>query len=67
MKVNLSCLIRQQLYGRFGRSRYKAYVDFKGHDKFLPYLEHMSTLKYYSKTNIGSRPQNEASPASWCF
>ena len=23
---------------------------------FLPYLERMSTLKYYAKTNIGSRP-----------
>ena len=35
---------------------YKTYVDFKNHDQFLPYLEKMSTLKYYAKTNIGSRP-----------
>ena len=35
---------------------YNAYVDFKNHPKFLPYLEKMSTLKYYAKTNIGSRP-----------
>ncbi len=35
---------------------YKAYVDFKNHPMFLPYLERMSTLKYYAKTNIGSRP-----------
>ncbi|AZQ44365.1 phosphoenolpyruvate carboxylase [Nonlabens ponticola] len=35
---------------------YDAYTAFKQHDKFLPYLEHMSTLKYYAKTNIGSRP-----------
>lgn len=35
---------------------YKAYTDFKNHDKFLPYLEEISTLKYYAKTNIGSRP-----------
>ena len=35
---------------------YKAYTDFKNHPKFLPYLEHMSTIKYYAKTNIGSRP-----------
>ncbi len=35
---------------------YKAYVDFKNHPKFMPYLEQMSTLKYYAKTNIGSRP-----------
>lgn len=35
---------------------YKAYSEFKSHPKFLPYLERMSTLKYYAKTNIGSRP-----------
>lgn len=35
---------------------YNAYVDFKNHPKFLSYLEEMSTLKYYAKTNIGSRP-----------
>lgn len=35
---------------------HKAYVDFKQHPKFISYLEHMSTLKYYAKTNIGSRP-----------
>ena len=39
---------------------YKAYVDFKNHDKFLPYLERMSTLKYYAKTNIGSRPSKRS-------
>ena len=35
---------------------YKAYQAFKAHPQFVPYLEHMSTLKYYAKTNIGSRP-----------
>jgi phosphoenolpyruvate carboxylase len=35
---------------------YQAYTDFKNHPMFLPYLERMSTLKYYAKTNIGSRP-----------
>ncbi|MCZ4410148.1 phosphoenolpyruvate carboxylase [Cryomorphaceae bacterium 1068] len=35
---------------------YKAYSDFKAHPKFVPYLEKMSTLKYYGQTNIGSRP-----------
>lgn len=35
---------------------YEAYVAFKKHPKFLPYLEKMSTLKYYGQTNIGSRP-----------
>lgn len=35
---------------------YEKYIDFKNHPKFIPYLEQMSTLKYYSKANIGSRP-----------
>ena len=35
---------------------YKAYSDFKDHPMFVPYLEHVSTIKYYAKTNIGSRP-----------
>ena len=39
---------------------YKAYSDFKSHEKFIPYLERMSTLKYYAKTNIGSRPSKRS-------
>ena len=39
---------------------YKTYVNFKNHAQFLPYLEKMSTLKYYAKTNIGSRPSKRS-------
>lgn len=39
---------------------YRTYVDFKKHPQFLPYLEKMSTLKYYAKTNIGSRPSKRS-------
>ena len=46
---------------------YKSYVDFKNHPKFLPYLERMSTLKYYSKTNIGSRPSKRSKSAELNF
>ena len=46
---------------------YKAYSDFKNHDKFLPYLEKMSTLKYYAKTNIGSRPSKRNNSDSLNF
>ncbi|MCP9200323.1 phosphoenolpyruvate carboxylase [Gramella sp. GC03-9] len=35
---------------------YNTYTNFKKHPRFIPYLEKMSTLKYYAKTNIGSRP-----------
>ena len=40
---------------------YNHYNDFKNHPKFIPYLEKMSTIKYYSKTNIGSRPSKRSS------
>lgn len=32
------------------------YDELKNHDKFLPYIEKMTTLKYYSLARIGSRP-----------
>jgi phosphoenolpyruvate carboxylase len=35
---------------------FQKYLDFKNNPKFVPYLERMSTLKYYAKANIGSRP-----------
>ncbi|WP_178990545.1 phosphoenolpyruvate carboxylase [Winogradskyella schleiferi] len=46
---------------------YKAYSDFKAHSKFIPYLEHMSTLKYYAKTNIGSRPSKRGKSEGLVF
>ncbi|MDC1108679.1 phosphoenolpyruvate carboxylase [Flavobacteriaceae bacterium] len=46
---------------------YDAYVKFKCHPKFLSYLEHMSTLKYYSKTNVGSRPSKRNSDDKLVF
>lgn len=48
------------IMGELATLSYKAYTDFKNHDKFLPYLEKMSTLKYYAKTNIGSRPSKRS-------
>jgi phosphoenolpyruvate carboxylase len=38
-----------------------AYQDFKARPEFIPYLEEMTTLKYYSKANIGSRPSKRGS------
>jgi len=35
---------------------YQAYSEFKDHPKFIPYLEQMSTLRFYAMANIGSRP-----------
>ncbi|MCD9573889.1 phosphoenolpyruvate carboxylase [Flavobacterium soyae] len=46
---------------------YNKYLSFKNHPKFIPYLEKMSTLKYYSKTNIGSRPSKRSKSESLDF
>jgi phosphoenolpyruvate carboxylase len=46
---------------------YKAYKDFISHPMFIPYLERMSTLKYYAKTNIGSRPSKRTNSDKLVF
>lgn len=46
---------------------YKAYQDFKAHPMFIPYLERMSTLPYYAKTNIGSRPSKRGKSSELKF
>jgi len=47
---------QKQLIDHLAQLGYEKYKAFKNHPKFLPYLEKMSTLNYYAKTNIGSRP-----------
>ncbi|SFZ90578.1 phosphoenolpyruvate carboxylase [Flaviramulus basaltis] len=48
-------------------SSYQTYKDFKSHPMFIPYLERMSTLKYYAKTNIGSRPSKRGTSDKLIF
>jgi phosphoenolpyruvate carboxylase len=57
----------RQTMVELAETSYKAYQDFKSHPKFLPYLEHMSTLKFYAKTNIGSRPSKRGKSKSLDF
>jgi phosphoenolpyruvate carboxylase len=46
----------RQLIEDLSRISYEKYTALKNHSMFLPYLENKSTLKYYNKANIGSRP-----------
>ncbi len=46
---------------------YQTYKNFKSHPMFIPYLERMSTLKYYAKTNIGSRPSKRGNSDKLVF
>ncbi len=48
--------IDQKVLDELATISYEKYLSFKNHPKFIPYLEQMSTLNYFSKANIGSRP-----------
>ncbi|WP_334056066.1 phosphoenolpyruvate carboxylase [Polaribacter sp. P097] len=50
----------REIINDLANTSYRTYVDFKNHPQFLSYLEKMSTLKYYAKTNIGSRPSKRS-------
>ncbi|WPR70682.1 phosphoenolpyruvate carboxylase [Flavobacterium sp. NG2] len=57
----------KEVMGQLSELGYEKYLSFKNHPKFIPYLEKMSTLKYYAKTNIGSRPSKRSKSASLDF
>jgi phosphoenolpyruvate carboxylase len=42
---------------------FEKYNALKHHDKFIPYLEERSTLRFYNKANIGSRPGKRGNKA----
>lgn len=46
----------RKLIEELSQLSYEKYDALKQHPKFIPYLENKSTLKYYTKANIGSRP-----------
>lgn len=58
---NISSKEDKLILDKLANISYKAYTDFKNHPMFVPYLEHVSTIKYYAKTNIGSRPSKRGS------
>jgi len=55
-----------KLFEELSELSYDKYIKLKQHPKFLPYLENMTTLKFYGKTKIGSRPgkRNKSSKLS---
>lgn len=46
----------EQLIEALAQRSFAKYKALKNHEKFVPYLENKSTLKYYAQTNVGSRP-----------
>lgn len=53
---NRLSVAQKQILDELSQIGYQKYTDFKQHPKFVSYLEKMSTLNYYARTNIGSRP-----------
>lgn len=51
----------EQLLQKLADSGYVAYTKLKKHPQFMDYLLEISPLKYYSATNIGSRPTKRGS------
>ena len=58
---------QRNLFDELANLSFKKYSDFKAHPKFIPYLDKMSTLNYYAKTNIGSRPSKRSKSAELDF
>jgi phosphoenolpyruvate carboxylase len=55
-KIHVLSAEQKALINEMALKSYDKYKDFKANPKFIDYLEQMSPLNYYAKTNIGSRP-----------
>ncbi|MUH37329.1 phosphoenolpyruvate carboxylase [Zobellia amurskyensis] len=55
-KENVISKEHRKLIEQLSELSFSKYDALKQHDKFMSYLENRSTLKYYQKANIGSRP-----------
>ena len=55
-KEHVISAAQRKLIEELSELSFDKYDALKQHDKFIPYLENRSTLKFYTKANIGSRP-----------
>jgi len=46
----------KELLTELAEAAYESYLDLKNHPSFVKYLEKKTPLRFYGKTNIGSRP-----------
>ncbi len=51
----------EELLLQLAGKSFEAYVELKNHPDFLDYLSHVSPVKFYSETNIASRPSKRNS------
>ena len=50
----------RKTFEKIANISYNKYIELKEHPNFTGYLENMTSLKYYSQTNIGSRPSSRS-------
>ena len=62
-KENTIDAAQRELIEQLSEISFEKYNALKNHEAFIPYLEHRSTLKYYQKANIGSRPGKRGNKA----
>lgn len=62
-KENTITPAQRQLIETLAKHSFTQYNALKQHPKFIPYLEHRSTLTYYTRANIGSRPSKRGNAA----
>jgi len=55
-KENVISNSSRALFDELARLSYEKYTALKNHPMFIPYLENKSTLRYYTRANVGSRP-----------
>lgn len=61
VKENTFSPVEENLMRRLADESYKSYEELKNHPSFLDYLLYASPLRFYSETNIGSRPAKRGS------
>ena len=57
----------EKLIEQLADESFRAYTDLKNHPDFMDYLVHVSPLKFYSETNIGSRPAKRGGSSRLTF
>jgi phosphoenolpyruvate carboxylase len=55
-KENTLTRAEEKLLKQLSEDSYEAYAQLKNHPAFVDYLAEISPLRFYSETNIGSRP-----------
>lgn len=66
VKLNLTSEDRN-IIDRLSAISYKKYLELKNHPQFISYLEERSTVEYYGKANIGSRPSKRGKSSGLSF